>query len=84
MRLAGQSLTQPGGMLVLYGAFRETAVPLAPSNADFDRNLKARNPDWGLRELDTVVETARAEGLHLTLRREMPANNLMLLFRRVP
>lgn len=83
MRLAGQSLTQPGGMLVLYGAFRETAVPLAPSNADFDRNLKARNPDWGLRDLDTVVETARAEGLHLTLRREMPANNLMLLFRRV-
>lgn len=84
MRLAGQTLIQPGGLLVLYGPFREADVPLAPSNAAFDDSLKARNPDWGLRDLDAVVEAARTEGLRLTLRREMPANNLMLLFRRVP
>ncbi|MBJ7448122.1 MAG: DUF938 domain-containing protein [Brevundimonas sp.] len=84
MRLAGQSLIQPGGLLVLYGPFLEADVPLAPSNAAFDDSLKARNPDWGLRDLDAVVEAARTEGLRLTLRREMPANNLMLLFRRVP
>ncbi|WP_374600177.1 DUF938 domain-containing protein [Brevundimonas sp.] len=84
MRLAGQRLIQPGGLLVLYGPFREADVSLAPSNAAFDDSLKARNPDWGLRDLDAVVEAARTEGLRLTLRREMPANNLMLLFRRVP
>lgn len=84
MRLAGQTLIQPGGLLVLYGPFLEADVPLAPSNAVFDDSLKARNPDWGLRDLDAVVEAARTEGLRLTLRREMPANNLMLLFRRVP
>ena len=84
MRLAGQTLIQPGGLLVLYGPFLEAEVPLAPSNAAFDDSLKARNPDWGLRDLDTVVEAARTEGLRLTLRRDMPANNLMLLFRRVP
>lgn len=84
MRLAGQTLIQPGGLLVLYGPFREDDVPLAPSNAAFDDSLKARNPEWGLRDLDAVVEAARTEGLRLTLRREMPANNLMLLFRRVP
>ena len=84
MRLAGQTLIQPGGLLVLYGPFRETDAPLAPSNAAFDDSLKARNPDWGLRDLEAVVEAARTEGLRLTLRREMPANNLMLLFRRVP
>jgi len=84
MRLAGQTLIQPGGLLVLYGPFREADVPLAPSNAAFDDSLKARNPDWGLRDLDAVVEVARSEGLRLALRREMPANNLMLLFRRVP
>ena len=83
MRLAGQLLIQPGGLLVLYGPFREADVPLAPSNAAFDDSLKARNPDWGLRDLDAVAEAARTEGLRLTLRREMPANNLMLLFRRV-
>jgi hypothetical protein len=84
MRLAGQTLIQPGGLLVLYGPLLEADVPLAPSNAAFDDSLKARNPDWGLRDLDAVVEAARTEGLRLTLRREMPANNLMLLFRRVP
>lgn len=83
-RLASQRLIQPGGLLVLYGPFREIDVPLAPSNAAFDDSLKARNPNWGLRDLDAVVEAARAEGLRLTQRREMPANNLMLLFRRVP
>ncbi|PZN98736.1 MAG: SAM-dependent methyltransferase [Alphaproteobacteria bacterium] len=84
MRLAGQTLIQPGGPLVLYGPFVDADVPLAPSNAAFDDSLKARNPDWGLRDLDAVVEAARTEGLRLTLRRDMPANNLMLLFRRVP
>lgn len=83
MRLAGQRLIQPGGLLVLYGPFREADVPLAPSNAAFDDSLKARYPDWGLRDLDAVIEAARTEGLRLTLRREMPANNLILLFRRV-
>lgn len=84
MRLVGQTVIQPGGLLALYGPFREADVPLAPSNAAFDDSLKARNPDWGLRDLDAVVEAARTEGLRLTLRREMPANNLMLLFRGVP
>lgn len=83
MRLAGRVLLKPGGLLVLYGPFRETGVPLAPSNFDFDRSLKSRDPAWGLRELDEVVLAAKDEGLAHTLRVEMPANNLTLLFRRV-
>lgn len=80
---AGRVLTNPGGLLVLYGPYAEADVPLAASNAAFDDSLKARNPAWGLRDRDTVVAAARAHGLHLTLRIEMPANNLILLFRRV-
>ncbi|MFN3536030.1 MAG: DUF938 domain-containing protein [Brevundimonas sp.] len=72
----------PGGLLYLYGPWREADVPLAPSNGDFDRNLKARNPEWGLRALEDVSQLARDHGLHLTLRVEMPANNLSLLFRK--
>ncbi|WP_309629487.1 DUF938 domain-containing protein [Brevundimonas sp.] len=79
---AGRVLPDPGGLLVLYGPYRETDVPLAPSNAAFDESLKARDPAWGLRELDAVVALARSHRLHLTRRVEMPANNLMLLFRR--
>ena len=72
-----------GGLLVLYGPYREADVPLAPSNAAFDESLKARDPDWGLRALEDVVGVARAAGLALTLRTAMPANNLCLLFRRI-
>lgn len=80
---AGRVLPDPGGLLVLYGPYRESDVPLAPSNATFDDSLKARDPAWGLRELDDVVALARSHRLHLTRRVEMPANNLMLLFRLV-
>ena len=83
MRLAGRSLRRPGGLLALYGPYREPDVGLAPSNADFDVSLKSRNPDWGLRDRDTVVAEAKAAGLALTLRVGMPANNIMLLFRAV-
>ncbi len=83
MRLAGRVLRRPGGLLALYGPYREAEVELAPSNAAFDASLKGRNPDWGLRERAAVEAAARAEGLVLTRRVEMPANNLTLLFRRV-
>ena len=83
MRLAGQVLLNPGGLLVTYGPYRETDVETAPSNLAFDDSLKERDPAWGLRDRDDVVQAALDQGLALTRRVEMPANNLMLLFRRV-
>jgi len=82
MRLAGRVLPV-GGLLVTYGPYREDDVPLAPSNAIFDESLKSRNPAWGLRDRGEVAAAAKAAGLALTRRVEMPANNLMLLFRLV-
>ncbi len=81
MRLAGRVLPV-GGLLATYGPYREAEVALAPSNAAFDDSLRARDPAWGLREREAVAAAAKAEGLALTWRVEMPANNLMLLFRR--
>ena len=83
MTLAEAVLPRPGGLLYLYGPYREAEVPLAPSNQAFDASLKARDPAWGLRDRDAVVALARSHGLALTLRTEMPANNISLLFRRV-
>ncbi len=82
MTLAGRVLSV-GGLLATYGPYLEAYTPLAPSNAAFDESLRARNPDWGLRDRDEVAAAAKAEGLALTRRVAMPANNLMLLFRRV-
>ena len=81
MALAGSRLAV-GGVLALYGPYREADVPLAPSNAAFDQSLRSRDPAWGLRDRDAVTAAAKAEGLALTLRVGMPANNIMLLFRR--
>jgi SAM-dependent methyltransferase len=78
---ADQTLARPGGLLVLYGPYLEPEVETAPSNLAFDADLKRRNPEWGLREREAVVDLARHSGLILTRRVAMPANNLMLLFR---
>lgn len=83
MRLAARVLPHPGGLLFLYGPYKEAEVPLAPSNASFDQSLKARDPEWGLRDRDDVVALAKSHGLALTFRAAMPANNICLLFRRV-
>lgn len=72
----------PGGVLVVYGPFVIEGEPLAPSNADFDADLRQRNAQWGLRHLHEVIHAARQAGLHLEERVAMPANNLLLRFRR--
>jgi SAM-dependent methyltransferase len=72
----------PGAPLVLYGPYRQRDVPTAPSNEAFDRSLKDRNPDWGLRELEEVVAAAERQGLQLDRIVEMPANNLTVVFKK--
>ena len=81
MRLAGQVLLNPGGLLVTYGPYRETDVETAPSNLAFDESLKARNPDWGLRDVAELDRLAAEHGFARTGRVVMPANNLMLVYR---
>lgn len=75
-------LLAPGAPLILYGPYIEAEVPTAESNLDFDANLRARDPAWGLRDTGAVKAAAANAGLAFTERRAMPANNLMLLFRR--
>lgn len=71
-----------GAPLILYGPFLREGVETAASNVAFDRSLKERDPRWGLRSVAVVADAAAAKGLALTAEIEMPANNLMLVFRR--
>lgn len=81
--LAGAArLLASGAPLILYGPYIDPDVPTADSNLSFDASLRARDPAWGLRQLDDVKAAAAAAGLRFAERRAMPANNLMLLFRR--
>ncbi len=72
----------PGGVLYLYGAYKENGAHTAPSNEAFDHDLRRRNPEWGVRDLEEVAKLAKSRGLELVERIPMPANNLSLVFRR--
>lgn len=81
MRGAGRILPA-GALLYLYGPYRIAGQPLEPSNEDFDRDLRRRNPAWGLRELGEVAACALQHGLRLEDTVRMPANNLSVIFRK--
>ncbi|MCK6504043.1 class I SAM-dependent methyltransferase [Myxococcota bacterium] len=70
----------PGSPLVLYGPYRRGGAHTAPSNAAFDASLRARDPSWGVRDLEAVVAQARGFALDEVV--EMPANNLTVVLRR--
>jgi hypothetical protein len=71
-----------GGLLYLYGPFRVAGAHTAPSNAIFDADLRARDPAWGVRDVEAISEAGLAQGLSLVERIPMPANNFSLAYRR--
>ena len=76
------SLLPKDGPLILYGPYFEADVETAESNLAFDASLKSRNAAWGIRRREEVEALALANGLCPAGRHEMPANNLLLVFRR--
>ena len=77
-------LLPEGGPLILYGPWLSDAMATAPSNREFDADLKRRDPQWGLRRVEEFAVAARERGLQLVETRQMPANNLMLLLKKSP
>ncbi len=74
----------PDGTLFLYGPFKRGCVHTTPSNAEFDASLRAQDARWGLRDLEAVAEIASAAGFAAPVVEVMPANNLSVIFRRLP
>jgi SAM-dependent methyltransferase len=75
-------LLPTAGVLYLYGPYRRDGRDTAPSNAAFDSDLRRRNAEWGVRNLEDVQQQASACGLLPAEVVEMPANNLSVVFRR--
>ena len=78
---AGQVLVE-GGQLVLYGPFLRDGVPTAPSNLSFDQSLRARDARFGIRHMNDVDDVGARQGLVRIETVEMPANNVMVFYRR--
>ncbi|WP_321883206.1 DUF938 domain-containing protein [Paraburkholderia bannensis] len=81
MKGAGARIAS-GGVLVLYGPYRRDGAHTAPSNEAFDADLRARDPAWGVRDLEAVDALARAEGFVCEAVVPMPANNFTVVFRK--
>lgn len=78
---AGRTLGA-GGMLFLYGPYRRDGAHTAPSNESFDASLKARNPAWGVRDMEEVISLAGQNGFGAPEIVPMPANNFSLVFKK--
>lgn len=76
-------LLPPGALFYLYGPYRQGGRHTAPSNEAFDADLKRRNPAWGVRDIEAVIDLTGAQGFSTPEIVEMPANNLSLLFNRL-
>jgi SAM-dependent methyltransferase len=72
----------PEGVLFLYGPYRRGGRHTAPSNEKFDADLRAHNPEWGLRDIGELAEVADRAGFALAEIVDMPANNFSLVFRK--
>lgn len=76
---ASQALL-PGGILHVYGPFKRGGAFTSASNAAFDASLRGRNPNWGLRDLERVMDAARQHGFERLEINDMPANNFSLVW----
>ena len=68
------------GLLFIYGPFKYSGEFTTESNAQFDTWLKERDPDSGVRDLESINALATQAGLNLIEDFQMPANNQLLVF----
>jgi hypothetical protein len=80
---AAGRLLQPGGILSIYGPFKINNEFTTDSNHQFHETLVATNPEWGYRDVGDITTAASAAGLQQQQCVAMPANNYLLVYKRV-
>jgi cyclopropane fatty-acyl-phospholipid synthase-like methyltransferase len=74
----------PGGVVCVYGPFRYAGSYTSPSNLEFDRILRERDPNSGIREIQDLTALASGFGLRLDADHDLPAYNRLLVFMKEP
>ncbi|SFP90612.1 Protein of unknown function [Nitrosomonas cryotolerans] len=77
------SLLPYDGLFCAYGPFNVNGQFTSQSNARFDAELRMRNPESGIRDMKELVIQAEAQGLWLEADHPMPANNRLLVWRKL-
>ena len=75
-------ILKPGAVLAIYGPFRYAREYTSESNSSFDKMLRARDPESGIRDFEAVDALARGIGFALQADHRMPANNQTLVWQR--
>ncbi|SIO10576.1 Protein of unknown function [Parasphingorhabdus marina DSM 22363] len=75
-------LLQAGTPFYLYGPYFQADVPPAEGNLAFERSLKSRNLQWGIRDVADMDALAEKTGFRREKLVNMPANNISLIYRR--
>ena len=70
------------GLLFFYGPFKRSGQHISEPNRLFDEDLRRRNPDWGIADVEIIISSAERQGLALAEIVEMPQNNLSVIFKR--
>ncbi len=81
--MAGAARTlSDDGVLITYGPYKRDGRHTAPTNDAFDLNLRSRNLEWGIRDMEKVTAEAEKNGLQCRDIVTMPANNFCLVFEK--
>ncbi|MEX0300623.1 MAG: DUF938 domain-containing protein [Kordiimonas sp.] len=78
---AGEAL-KAGNILFLYGPYKQGGKHTSESNAQFDLSLKSRDPSWGVKDMEAVLELTNTAGFEAPKVTSMPANNFSLVFKK--
>lgn len=73
---------KPDGVLTVCGAFKQRGGFCSERHASLDASLRARNPDWGLRDLEAVAALGMARGLHVEQVTDLPCGDVAAVFRK--
>ena len=78
----GNYLTKDA-MVIFYGPFKYGGSFTTASNQNFDASLRSQDPNMGVRDIENIM--ALCEEIELVLVEDiaMPANNQLLVFKRV-
>lgn len=79
--VVGEALVS-NGIFCLYGPFKRNGEFSSESNAQFDRSLKIQDERMGIRDLQELSSLADAVGLSPPLLYAMPANNMLVVWRK--
>ena len=77
------AITAEGTPFCLYGPFNYSGRHTSESNRRFDESLRSQSEAMGIRDMEDLTRLGTETGLILESDMEMPANNRLLVWRRV-